>query len=748
MLYFIFVVLFATPGVSFGKEQDWDEKYQDVCKYDRRCDRIKVNGQWRYPREEIVVFLKEFAPAINKASEDFGVDPRAIVGSIITENSLNVSIADDIQAWLVKTRIASEGNVLGKQFSFGLGQIYLAAAMEAEPLVAKIEKRDVGSNIEVAEKLLNPEQSIRYVAAILRMVQDDYKEEGIDISNKPEILATLYNLGESKRRAEQTKASNKQPKVNYFGLFVEKNMEVIDDIVNSEMAESAPSGEKLWDVQNNFQKIRDHLFKKDVHPREIARRATKNIVLVHAPPLCNLDYDSDDEDGEYEKSLTYTQSKPSGTIQYKEGFRELSEYLDCDFNEWKLVESEDGKKQGWISSDEMKEKSRPSKVLKLCRSESIDEKKCIDEIKKIPHLELVAENKGSLSIRLLGKKGRINWMNPNTFEECWEEGNYERDVVKALEDGELAKLRKGVAKFKEKMCKIVSDCSNNPYGFIFSELNMRMIEDECSAKDQCTGNVDLFLQDINNLKIKKNPSWSDIKEVSKVVNNMGRIEAVEKIQYDDNEKVIDGIRENINYCLNVARKYPKSTKLLQDRIAHLDNVRYQTVYVRKEYLFSQLKEMCESLVPLYIEASEQKQQQDGDCTHCSNIIKMHIMPIGASEYPKSLSVSMDVIKSIIADDGQKDLFFAEQIEANLFDMASAMRKYLIEEDDCSYDPKLTAKLIDDIFKVECVKHIYVPDRWLVNHFARTKNRRMPYLKGFIENDRFEVNIQERSICTK
>lgn len=65
----------------------------------------------------------------------------------------------------------------------------------------------------------NDQQNIKYVAAYISYHQKQWAAAGYDISNKPQILATLYNLGD--------KTPNSNPQPNEFGEFVGENYEVI-----------------------------------------------------------------------------------------------------------------------------------------------------------------------------------------------------------------------------------------------------------------------------------------------------------------------------------------------------------------------------------------------------------------------------------------------------------------------------------------------------------------------------------------
>ena len=218
----------GAPSRAWGADAaatklDWDQRYKDLCAYDSWCQNLKNNdGSIKQPKKEVLEAVRAVQEEIRKAAKDFGVDPRAVAGAIVAENSLNVQISDAVQDFLVKYKIAPKGEILGKKFTFGWGQLNLPAAKEAEVLMAKVEGRKMRSDTEISEELLKPASAVRYVAAVMRKVQDDYAKEGIDISKKPEILATLYNLGKSESKAVQTRVSGRDPRVNYFGYFVQR----------------------------------------------------------------------------------------------------------------------------------------------------------------------------------------------------------------------------------------------------------------------------------------------------------------------------------------------------------------------------------------------------------------------------------------------------------------------------------------------------------------------------------------------
>ncbi len=226
-LFLIFIL------VSFAAE-NWEDSFSDVCRIDvKYCLKLKTSdGGWLKPKTEIMVLLKdpEIQTEIKSAAQKYGVSTTAIAGAIVAENSLNVGLKDQVQTWLA-SRLNITSLPGGKAFSFGLGQIKMPSAMSAEKYIADKEGRAPRTEKEMTTELSSPFGSIRTAAMILRQVQDDYKAVGFDIANQPEILTTLYNLGESEVRAKKAKDSGLAPQMNYFGLFVKKYAPDIDRYV-------------------------------------------------------------------------------------------------------------------------------------------------------------------------------------------------------------------------------------------------------------------------------------------------------------------------------------------------------------------------------------------------------------------------------------------------------------------------------------------------------------------------------------
>lgn len=775
----LFLISFAASVWAQGV--DWDKRFEELCTYDVDfCGNLKdSNGNWKRPKAEMVMALKELAPVINKAARDFGVDPRAIAGSILAENSLNVSISDDIQDWLVKMKIAGDGDLLGKQFSFGWGQLYMDAAMEAEPLMAKIENRKVRTAEEVAEALLKPEESIRYVAAVVKTIQKNYAKEGYDISDKPEILTTVYNLGGSSRRAKQARRANREPRVNYFGFFVEKNIDVLEGIVSPEVSVKKLQNQKFWDFYNKepegaIDKILSYFEPDDTRPKELGRRATSEIILQHAPPTCVLG--GNDTDREYVQNTSYKESKPSGTLQFEEGMREITTYLDCDLNEWKLVENEAGDKTGWVSLDNLLESSRPSNVLKLCE-DSKKTKACYDRLRFVPSLKILSTRDGSVEVKLAGKKEEINWKKPFVSEWCSEKVNNQPQAnQKVLNQAEIDQLQTAVKAWKKSVCQTIGNfdeergedhCFNqdeNPYRFLENSLRFHTIN-SCSLlpdikanKYQCRGDAKEYLARLAKIPIKKSPGWDDIKATIEATDGMHEIinhiysNQIPSIKgAPDPQDILDQIRDNINYCIEIAQNYPKALEVLQNKLLELDDPTMHNNFIANQFVFRELEKQCEELRVIYVGKSDDEQSED-ECWDCTTSMNVYL-PSGSQNFANSQFLSKKMIESMLQDDEQKDSFLMDQIELQFLNISSgggfgSMQYSKQEKDSCSYDPKETAKMIEKVFELDCVNDVFVPDPYLLSHFSRKKNSQVPFLKGFVENDRFEINIKARKSCSE
>ncbi len=123
--------------------------------------------------------------------------------------------------------------------TFGLGQLNPLTALKASDMVTRIAglpALDVGDPQSVYRAIMDPDATLAYMAATIRVSIDAYADiAGFDISTNPGITATLYNIGNPRQRARVLKAENDKlraagqtprlPQENYYGWLVNDRIE-------------------------------------------------------------------------------------------------------------------------------------------------------------------------------------------------------------------------------------------------------------------------------------------------------------------------------------------------------------------------------------------------------------------------------------------------------------------------------------------------------------------------------------------
>lgn len=124
--------------------------------------------------------------------------------------------------------------------TFGLGQINPLTALMQSDLVArrsgysKLNAADAG---DVYRAIMDPDKSLAYMAATIRRSIDDYADiAGMDISRNPGITATLYNVGNSAKRAAALASRNRGggfawPEENYYGWLVNDKLDELKSLL-------------------------------------------------------------------------------------------------------------------------------------------------------------------------------------------------------------------------------------------------------------------------------------------------------------------------------------------------------------------------------------------------------------------------------------------------------------------------------------------------------------------------------------
>lgn len=127
--------------------------------------------------------------------------------------------------------------------TFGLGQISPATALQVTDLVNKVSgfpKLTPDQPQAIYRDIMDPDRGVVYIAAILRDAIDAYGEKGFDISGNPGITATLYNVGQPRRRATELRKAaatgngRKLPVENYYGWLVNEKLHELQALLGGD----------------------------------------------------------------------------------------------------------------------------------------------------------------------------------------------------------------------------------------------------------------------------------------------------------------------------------------------------------------------------------------------------------------------------------------------------------------------------------------------------------------------------------
>ena len=100
----------------------WEEMRQEVCGREfghsaerkTNCDNlINAPDNWVNPKNRYVNLLSTLAPEIKATAKLYDIDPRALVGAILAEDTINDDPADRLQQFLVQTKITPTGTIGG-----------------------------------------------------------------------------------------------------------------------------------------------------------------------------------------------------------------------------------------------------------------------------------------------------------------------------------------------------------------------------------------------------------------------------------------------------------------------------------------------------------------------------------------------------------------------------------------------------------------------------------------------------------
>ncbi|MEC9344234.1 MAG: DUF1402 family protein [Pseudomonadota bacterium] len=125
--------------------------------------------------------------------------------------------------------------------TFGLGQLNPLTALRVNDMVRRVSglpRLSPDQAPEIYKTIMDPDSTMDYMAAVLRNSIDAYAQlAGMDISGNPGITATLYNLGDVRKRALSLRVRNEGaeqpvlPEENYYGWLVNEKLDELLPLV-------------------------------------------------------------------------------------------------------------------------------------------------------------------------------------------------------------------------------------------------------------------------------------------------------------------------------------------------------------------------------------------------------------------------------------------------------------------------------------------------------------------------------------
>ena len=233
MFLFLFGISSSALSTKLVSIEGFDVliEYEQICKREiGNCLRLKNRYGWISPPDHVPTMIRKLREYILKYSAEYNVNPVAIAGVIFAEESLNVSHSDYFQNVIIYA-LGKNGKVLWEKMSYGIGKLTLAPLKEANKYLHIESGEDILNDEELSKIPFLAELAVKYIAVILKMAELDYQKEGYSINADVGILATLYNLGDAKKRAQASKKAGLQPRVNYFGFYVQINEDAINKIL-------------------------------------------------------------------------------------------------------------------------------------------------------------------------------------------------------------------------------------------------------------------------------------------------------------------------------------------------------------------------------------------------------------------------------------------------------------------------------------------------------------------------------------
>ncbi|MDP7247407.1 MAG: DUF3892 domain-containing protein [Candidatus Peribacteraceae bacterium] len=169
----------------------------------RGNDVIYVEGHPLITREKVTATLQPYTKIILAAAKEFSIDPN-ILGAILIDEVARAAPWEKILDKLV---------IVGRNSSAGIAQVTMDTAKDViksgyynpnhsdKKLTPEIIHKT--SRRHIYDYVIQPHHNIRFASARIRQTID-YWEHAVNISQKPDILGTLYSQGLGDPKAHPT----------------------------------------------------------------------------------------------------------------------------------------------------------------------------------------------------------------------------------------------------------------------------------------------------------------------------------------------------------------------------------------------------------------------------------------------------------------------------------------------------------------------------------------------------------------
>lgn len=162
-------------------------------------------------------------PAILKAAAEFNVSPR-LIAAIIYDELKEMDFLDHMQNMLAVLQLTQD------ERSLGIAQMQVRTVYDLveKGYIPKPDGWESNRQAAAIALLLNEQTASMLVAARVRQTIDHWEAQGVDISQRPEILATLYSIG-----LEGERGVNTTPESNERGDAIRANMRRMGELLGT-----------------------------------------------------------------------------------------------------------------------------------------------------------------------------------------------------------------------------------------------------------------------------------------------------------------------------------------------------------------------------------------------------------------------------------------------------------------------------------------------------------------------------------